>query len=75
MSNQEILNKLQDTIVHLEINGGVAATQEALDAGISAIDIIEGFSESMGIVGDKFEAGECVGTAITFVQDEPPFIY
>lgn len=30
MSNQEILNKFQDTIVNLDINGGVAAPKRYL---------------------------------------------
>ena len=101
MSNQELLDKLRDTIVNQDINGCAAATQEALDAGIGAVEAIEGgLSVGMKIVGDKFEAaeiylpqimmsakamnaameiltpilaeeqaGEGVGTAITYVQE------
>ncbi|WP_407283167.1 methyltransferase cognate corrinoid protein [Methanolobus sp. WCC1] len=59
MSNQEILDKLRDTIVNQDINGCATATQEAVDAGISAVDAIEGgLSVGMKIVGDKFEAAE-----------------
>jgi monomethylamine corrinoid protein len=59
MSNEEIFNKLRDTIVNQDINGCVAATQEALDAGISAFDIVnQGLSVGMKIIGDKFEAAE-----------------
>ena len=59
MSNQEILDKLRDTIVTQDINGCAAATQEALDAGISAVEAInDGLSVGMKIVGDKFEAAE-----------------
>ena len=59
MSNQEILDKLRDTIVNQDINGCAAATQEAVDAGISAVEAIEGgLSVGMKIVGDKFEAAE-----------------
>jgi monomethylamine corrinoid protein len=56
MSNQEILDKLRDTIVTQDIAGCAAATQEALDAGISAFDAINsGLSVGMKIVGEKFE--------------------
>lgn len=59
MSNQEILDKLRDTIVNQNISGCAAATQEALDAGISAVEAIDGgLSVGMKIVGDKFEAAE-----------------
>jgi monomethylamine corrinoid protein len=59
MSNQEILDKLRDTIVNQDINGCAAATKEALGAGISAFDAINGgLSVGMKIVGDKFEAAE-----------------
>ena len=59
MSNQELLDKLRDTIVNQDINGCAAATQEALDAGIGAVEAIEGgLSVGMKIVGDRFEAAE-----------------
>ncbi|WP_342305449.1 methyltransferase cognate corrinoid protein [Methanolobus sp. ZRKC5] len=59
MSNQEILNKLRDTIVIQDIKGCVAAAKEALEAGISAFTAInEGLAAGMKIVGDKYELGE-----------------
>ena len=59
MSNQEMLDKLRDTIVNQDINGCVEATNEVLAAGIGAVDAIEnGLSVGMKIVGDKFEAAE-----------------
>ena len=59
MGKQEILDKLRDTIVTQDINGCAAATQEAVDAGISAVEAIEGgLSVGMKIIGDKFEAAE-----------------
>ncbi len=101
MGKQELFDKLKDSIVNQDINGCPAATQEALDAGLSAFEIInEGLSPGMKVVGDKFEAaeiylpqimmsakamngamailepilaseqaGEGIGTAITFVQE------
>jgi monomethylamine corrinoid protein len=59
MANQEIFDKLRDAIVNQNIAGITQLTQEALDAGIPALDIItKGLSVGMKIVGDKFEAAE-----------------
>ncbi len=59
MSNQEILNKLRDTIVTQDIKGCAEAAEEALETGISAFDAINGgLSVGMKIVGDKYELGE-----------------
>ncbi|SFM71262.1 methyltransferase cognate corrinoid protein [Methanolobus profundi] len=59
MSNQEMLDTLRDTIVTQNINGCAEATQTALDAGLTAVEIInDGLSPGMKIVGDKFEAAE-----------------
>ncbi len=56
MSNQEILDKLRDTIVNQDVAGCPVVTQEALDAGIPAFDVInDGLSVGMRIVGEKFE--------------------
>ncbi|MBP2029799.1 monomethylamine corrinoid protein [Methanohalophilus levihalophilus] len=58
MGNQELLDKLNETIVKQDVAGCAAAVQEALDAGISAIDAVAALSAGMKIVGDKFEAAE-----------------
>ncbi|TQD28392.1 methyltransferase cognate corrinoid protein [Methanolobus vulcani] len=59
MSNQEMLDTLTDTVVTQNINGCAEATQAALDAGLSAVEIINnGLSPGMKTVGDKFEAAE-----------------
>ena len=59
MANQEIFNKLRDAIVTQNVAGIAQLTQEALDAGIPALDIItKGLSVGMKIIGDKFEAAE-----------------
>lgn len=59
MSNQEILNKLRDTIVTQNIKGCAAAANEVLEADISAFDAINGgLAVGMRIVGDKYELGE-----------------
>jgi monomethylamine corrinoid protein len=59
MANQEIFDKLRDAIVNQNVAGIAQLTQEALDAGIPAIDIItKGLSVGMKIIGDRFEAAE-----------------
>ncbi|HOW15686.1 B12-binding domain-containing protein, partial [Methanosarcina sp.] len=40
MANQEMFDKLRDAIVNQNVTGIAKLTQEALDAGIPAIDII-----------------------------------
>src|SRR5690606_27633125 len=59
MANQEMLDKLRDAIVNQYVAGIKQLTQEALDAGMPANDIItKGLSVGMKIIGDKFEAAE-----------------
>jgi dimethylamine corrinoid protein len=54
-----ILEKLQESIVELEIDEIVQLCQDALDAGISAYDaIVKGMAKGMEIVGQKYEDGE-----------------
>jgi monomethylamine corrinoid protein len=54
-----MLDTLTDTVVTQNINGCAEATQAALDAGLSAVEIINnGLSPGMKTVGDKFEAAE-----------------
>ncbi|WP_170943386.1 B12-binding domain-containing protein, partial [Methanosarcina spelaei] len=50
MANQEIFDKLRDAIVNQNVAGIAQLTQEALDAGIPALDIItKGLSVGMKI--------------------------
>ena len=60
MSNENgILDKLQESIVELDIDEIVQLCQSALDAGISAYDaIVKGMAKGMEIVGQKYEDGE-----------------
>jgi 5-methyltetrahydrofolate--homocysteine methyltransferase len=55
----EILTKLQESIVNLDIKSVHSACQEALAANIPPVEAIEkGLSKGMRIVGQKFESGE-----------------
>ena len=59
MTDQEIFDKLCDSIANQDIAGCTQLTQEALSSGIPALDIItKGLSPGMKIIGDKFEAAE-----------------
>lgn len=55
----DIFAELAELINTQNVAGTKAKTQEALDQGIEALDIVQkGLSEGMKIVGDRFEAGE-----------------
>ena len=57
MSNEEILKKLSDAVVGGKVNDSKAAAQEALDAGMPALDAInDGLVAGLSIVGDKYAA-------------------
>jgi 5-methyltetrahydrofolate--homocysteine methyltransferase len=58
-SESEILGRLKDTIVALDIPGLQEACEEAIAAGIPAYRaVVEGMSKGMEIVGQKYEDGE-----------------
>jgi len=58
-SEEEILAKLRDAIVNLDIEAVQKAAKEALEAGISAYKaVIEGMAKGMEVVGQKYENGE-----------------
>ncbi|WP_373483882.1 corrinoid protein [Acetobacterium sp.] len=55
------MSKIEDVKVLVETGKSkkvAAAVQEALDAGDKVADILEAMIASMGVVGDKFSAGE-----------------
>lgn len=60
MSNEEeILARLRDAIVNLDIEAVQKAAKDAIDAGIPAYKaVIEGMAKGMEIVGKKYEDGE-----------------
>jgi 5-methyltetrahydrofolate--homocysteine methyltransferase len=58
-SESEILGRLRDAIVALDIPGLQEACEEAIAAGIPAYRaVVEGMSKGMEIVGQKYEDGE-----------------
>ena len=60
MSNEEeILAKLRDAIVNLDIDAVQKAAKEAIEARIPAYKaVINGMAKGMEIVGQKYESGE-----------------
>ena len=59
MKEKEILNRLRECIVNLDIEGIKQTCQDALAVGIPPVKAItEGMAEGMNIVGEKYEAGE-----------------
>lgn len=58
-SEKDILAKLRDSIVNLDINNVKKAAEEVLEAGIPAFKaVIDGMAKGMEIVGNKYEDGE-----------------
>jgi len=56
---EEILGRLRDAIVNLDIEGVQKACREAIDAGIPAYKAVtDGMAKGMEIVGEKYENGE-----------------
>jgi monomethylamine corrinoid protein len=59
MDKEEQFEKLKNAIINQDIEGCKNLTKEALDAGLSAVEIVnKGLTPGMKVVGDKFENGE-----------------
>ena len=59
MSSQDLLQKIKDCIVNLDLNGAVENAKKALESKINPMDVVsKGIVEGMNIVGEKFENGE-----------------
>ncbi len=58
-NEEEILAKLRDAIVNLDIDAVQKAAKEAIESGIPAYKaVVEGMAKGMEIVGQKYENGE-----------------
>ena len=58
-SEKEVLAKLRDAIVNLDIDGVKKASEEALAVGVPAFKaVIDGMAKGMEVVGQKYEDGE-----------------
>lgn len=59
MKEEEILGKIRDAIVNLDIDGVQNACKEAIEAGIPAYKAVgDGMSKGMVIVGERYENNE-----------------
>lgn len=59
MTNQEILQALQDAVVNMDEEAAIAAAQTAVEQGMDAyVAITEGLVKGMQIVGDLYEQQE-----------------
>lgn len=59
MSEKDILTRLRDSIVNLDIEGTKQACKDALAEGVPPIKAVsEGMGKGMDIVGQKYEANE-----------------
>ena len=59
MGTVEILDRIRNHVVNLELEASPQAVQEALDARIPPLEILtDGLSKGVEMVGEKFEAGE-----------------
>ena len=59
MKEEEILGKIRDAIVNLDIDGVQNACKEAIEAGIPAYKAVtDGMAKGMVIVGEKYENNE-----------------
>lgn len=58
-NQEEILSKIRDAVVYLDIDGVQKACREAIDAGIPAYRAVtDGMAKGMEIVGQKYESNE-----------------
>jgi len=59
MSSQDILQKIKECIVNLDMDGAIENVKKALENKISPVEIVsKSIVEGMSIVGEKFEKGE-----------------
>ena len=59
MGTVEILDRIRNHVVNLELEATPKAVQEALDARVPPLKILtDGLSKGVEMVGEKFEAGE-----------------
>ena len=64
MSKQELFSEIKSALVEFEVDLLKVKTQEAIDQGVIAEDIIRVLSEGMDIVGEKYQSGEYFVTSL-----------
>ncbi|MEL9940711.1 MAG: corrinoid protein [Ignisphaera sp.] len=58
MSQQDILNRIKESLANLDMDSTLNYVREALNKGIEVKDIINTLAEAMRIVGERYERGE-----------------
>jgi 5-methyltetrahydrofolate--homocysteine methyltransferase len=58
MSGAEVLERLKNSIVELNLDQTLVAAREALSSGLSPYDLMEAMRVASNIVGEKFESCE-----------------
>ena len=58
MTPEERLKQIRDALINLDIDACVEACRLALSDGISPLQVIEGMSNGMTVIGEKFQSKE-----------------
>ena len=64
MANEELFSEIKTALVEFEVDHLKVKTQEALDRGVIAEEIISVLSEGMDVVGEMYQTGEYFVTSL-----------
>ena len=64
MANEELFSEIKTALVEFEVDLLKVKTQEALDRGVIAEEIISVLSEGMDVVGERYQTGEYFVTSL-----------
>ena len=64
MANEELFSEIKSALVEFEVDLLKVKTQEALDRGVIAEEIISVLSEGMDVVGERYQTGEYFVTSL-----------
>jgi len=64
MANEELFSEIKTALVEFEVDHLKVKTQEALDRGVIAEEIISVLSEGMDVVGERYQTGEYFVTSL-----------
>jgi methylmalonyl-CoA mutase cobalamin-binding domain/chain len=64
MANEELFSEIKSALVEFDVDLLKVKTQEALDRGVIAEEIISVLSEGMDVVGERYQTGEYFVTSL-----------
>ena len=64
MANEELFTEIKTALIEFDVDLLKVKTQEALDRGVKAEEIIGVLSEGMDVVGEKYQTGEYFVTSL-----------